>query len=162
MSSRVATIRDLITAAIEARQLATTGGFCEPFEVKKTWFLAEDYENLFDESTQPAGIVWICARPALLTNLVRASGTTAVEEELTVHVTVIFPASEQTETEIQTHVQLTEEITDTIRKVVTTNGYGFVKAEPAHDDYGTPYLFVNMEKRSFFTSIEFKFINHIN
>lgn len=159
-TSRIETLRDTIMAAIELKQLA--GGFCEPFVVKKTWFLCEDLEDSYDESCEPVGTVWICPRPTVLKNLTRHDGQThAVEEELTVNLTMAFPRTQTTEEQVGIHVRLLEELIDTIRRIATANGYGFTKAEPARDDYGTPYLFINMEKGSFFTLIEFRFLNFI-
>ncbi|MDO4584897.1 MAG: hypothetical protein Q4D62_12435 [Planctomycetia bacterium] len=156
--SRIEKLRDLMTAAVELKRLA--GGFCEAFAVKKTWFLAEDYEDSFVDG-EPVGNVWFCPRPSTMQNYIRQGDLTAVTEKLTVHMTVIFPISSNSEEAIGRHVQLTEELIDTVRKVACSNDYGFVKAEPAHDDWGTPYLFVNMERRNFFTSIEFQFLTAI-
>lgn len=160
-TSRIETLRDTIMAAVELKQLA--GSFCEPFVVKKTWFLCEDLEDSYDESCEPVGTVWICPRPTAIRNLVRHDGQTCVvEEELTLNMTVAFPRTCSSEDQVGTHVRLVEELTDTIRQIAIANGYGFTKAEPARDDYGTPYLFINMEKGSFFTIMEFQFLNFIN
>lgn len=156
---RIETLRDLITAVVELKQIA--GGFCETFTIKKTWFLAEDYEDSFTDG-DPVGSVWICSRPSAVRNIVRAGTPTAAEEEMTVSMTVIFPKTEESESEIGRHVQLVEELTDTIRCAACVNGYGFIEAKPAHDEWGTPYLFVNMERGNFFTSIEFKFSSTIH
>lgn len=160
-TSRIETLRDTIIAAVELKQLA--GVFCEPFEAKKTWFLCEDLEDSYDAQCEPIGTVWLCPRPTALKNLARHDGQTHVaEEEMTLNMTVAFPRTCSSEDQVGTHVRLVEELTDTIRQIAIANGYGFTKAEPARDDYGTPYLFINMEKGSFFTIVEFQFLNFIN
>ena len=159
-ASRIEQLRELIMATIELKQIA--GGFCENFEVKKTWFLCEELEESYDEDCEPVGTVWICPRPAFIRNLARHNGgQDSVEEELTVNLTMAFPRSQSSEEQVGVHVRLLEELTDTIRRTASANGYGFMRAEPARDDWGTPYLFVNMEKGSFFTILEFRFMNTI-
>lgn len=152
--SRVENLRDIVSAAVELKLAAD--GFCEPFQVRRSWFLAENYEEMFLADGTESGIVWLCSRPAEIQQMERSGGTAGVEE-FKLHMCVVFPVCNEPESAISRHVQLVEELTDTIRSVVPQNGYIFISAIPAKDENGTPYVYMNMEERNFCTFIEFTF-----
>ena len=151
MPSRIETVKNEIVASISDRQKLTNGGFIEAFTLISDWFLAEDFEESFDSNGNPIPTVWICPQPGDRQTDARNGQIT---ETLAIHLAVFCPVN--SDSQIGTHVQLTEEILDTIHESAHGHGLRLMQARPISNNEGTPYHFVNMEQRAFYAAYDIR------
>jgi hypothetical protein len=149
MTSRISTLKSLLETAIETRQ--TAGDFAEAFTLDKSWICREDFENLYTAQGKPQPIVWICPTP----NMTEFEGRNgAFMETFRIQAVIFCPI--ESDAAIELHVQLTEELLDTIRQTAGANGYYMTSATPSNSDDGAPFNFGSMAQRAFFTMYEIR------